>query len=129
MAKPSLLIVDDDPVIREVLCSFLKRSLTDVHVDVTTSPNAALHRATSDQYSAVVTDVTMPGMDGLELAAKIHETCPDIPIIFMSGMAHALEHCRPRAFACLRKPFDIETFVDTVRSAVASYPFPVLPRA
>jgi FixJ family two-component response regulator len=46
-----------------------------------------------------------------------------MPIIFMSGAAHALEKCRPRAFACLQKPFNIEVFVDTVRSAIATSPY------
>jgi hypothetical protein len=43
-----------------------------------------------------------------------------MPIISMSGAAHALEKCRPRAFACLQKTFNIEVFVDTVRSAIAT---------
>ncbi len=123
MTTPSLLIVDDDPVILEIVSAFLKRSLADVTIETTDSPKTALHRATSNQYSAVVTDVTMPGMGGLELAAKIHETRPDTPIVFMSGTAHGLDKCRSQAFACLHKPFDIETFVSTVRSAVASYPY------
>jgi DNA-binding NtrC family response regulator len=123
MTKPSLLIVDDDPVMLEVICEILKRSLANVQVDATDSPNTALHNATSNHYSAVVTDVTMPGMNGLELASKILAMRPDTPIVFMSGAAHALEPCRSHAFACLRKPFDIETFLDTVRSALASYPF------
>jgi DNA-binding NtrC family response regulator len=129
MNKSSVLIVDDDPVMLEVLCEFLKRSLADVQVDATDSPNTALHHATSNHYSAVVTDVTMPGMSGLELASKILAMRPDTPIVFISGAAHALETCRSHAFACLRKPFDIETFLDTVRSALASYPFQARPIA
>ena len=120
MNKRSLLVVDDDPVILRLVSEFLKRSLADVHVDTTDSPNMALHRATSHQYSAVLTDVMMPGMGGMELASKIQAARPDMPIIFMSGAAHALENCRPRAFACLQKPFNVDLFVDTVRSAVAT---------
>jgi len=122
LTKPSVLIVDDDPVMLEVIHEILKRSLADVLVDVTDSPNTALHRAASHHYSAVVTDVIMPGMNGLELAERIHALRPDTHIVFISGTAHALENCRTRAFACLRKPFDIETFTETVRSAVASSP-------
>lgn len=122
ITKPSVLIVDDDPVMLEVIGEILKRSLADVLVDVTDSPKTALLRATSHQYAAVVTDVTMPGMNGLELASRIHAMRPDTHIVFISGTAHALENCHPRAFACLRKPFDIQTFTDTVRSAVASSP-------
>lgn len=123
MAKHSLLVVDDDPVILKLVCAFLKRSLADLHVDTTDSPNTALHRATSHQYAAVLTDVMMPGMGGMELASKIQAARPDMPIIFMSGTAQALETCRPRAYACLQKPFDVEIFVDTVRSAVATSPY------
>lgn len=119
---PSLLIVDDDPVVLEVVCGFLKRFLVGVSVDATDSPDTALQQVRCNRYSAVVTDVMMPGLSGLELASKIHALHPDTPIIFMSGMEHRLEQCRPHAFACLRKPFDIDTFVDTVRSAVASGP-------
>ena len=123
MDKHSLVVVDDDPVILKLVSEFLKRALTNVQIDTTNSPNTALHRATSRQYSAVVTDVTMPGMGGMELASKIQAARPDMPIIFMSGAAHALEPCRPRAYACLQKPFNIEVFVDTVRSVVASSPY------
>ena len=80
MNKHSLLVVDDDPVILRLVSEFLKRSLADVHVDTTDSPNMALHRATSHQYSAVLTDVMMPGMGGMELASKIQAARPDIPI-------------------------------------------------
>lgn len=123
MGKHSLLVVDDDPVILKLVCEFLKRFLAHVHVDTTDSPNTALHRAMSHEYSAVVTDVIMPGMGGMELASKIRAARPDMPIIFMSGAAHALEKCRPRAFACLQKPFNIEVFIDTVRSAIATSPY------
>ena len=122
MAKHSLLVVDDDPVILKLVRAFLQQSLADVDVETTSSPNAALLRATAHQYSAVLTDVMMPGMGGMELATKIYAAPPDMPIIFMSGMAQALEHCRPRAYACLQKPFDVEIFVDTVRSAVGGFP-------
>ncbi|HKN86805.1 MAG TPA: response regulator [Nitrospiraceae bacterium] len=127
--KPSLLLVDDDPVILEIICEFLKRFLADVYVDATDSPGTALQRALSNQYSAVVTDVMMPGISGLELASKIHAMNPGTPIVFMSGMEQGLEQCRPHAFACLRKPFDIGTFVETVRSAVAKGPFHPRPLA
>ncbi len=123
ITKPSLLIVDDDPVILEIICEFLKRYLAGVDVDATDSPGTALQRALANQYSAVVTDLMMPGISGLELASKIHAMHPDTPIVFMSGMEQGLEECRPHAFACLRKPFDIGTFVETVRSAVIYGPF------
>jgi|KBSMisStandDraft_5_1062788.scaffolds.fasta_scaffold14670_2 two-component system nitrogen regulation response regulator GlnG len=118
--KPSLLVVDDDPVVLEVVCESLKRSLVDVHIESTDSPKIALRQATSRRYSAVVTDVTMPVMNGLELASKIHDVHPHMPIVFISGTDQALDDCRPQAFACLRKPFDMSVFVDTVRSAVES---------
>lgn len=119
--KPSLLVVDDDPVVLEVVCASLKRSLSNVQIESTDSPKTALRQATLRQYSAIVTDVTMPVMNGLELATKIHDMHPRTPIVFISGTDQALEDCRPQAFACLRKPFDMSVFVDTVRSAVESY--------
>lgn len=76
MAKHSLLVVDDDPVILKLVCAFLKRSLADIHVDTTSSPNTARHQATCHQYSAVLTDVMMPGMGGMELASKIQAARP-----------------------------------------------------
>jgi DNA-binding NtrC family response regulator len=119
MATPRLLIVDDDPVTVHLLCEVATRYFGDMQVDGTDCPLTALEYAKTTEYSVVLTDFIMPGIDGLQLAAGIHATHPNIPIVIMSGAVGALEHCRPGVFALLRKPLDIALVLETLQSALA----------
>jgi CheY-like chemotaxis protein len=89
MGKHSLLVVNDNPAILKLMCEFLRRLLAQVHVDITDSPNIALHRAMSHEYSAVVTDVMMPGMG--ETETRIRDPS--------RASAHA-DHIHERSGAC-----------------------------
>jgi PAS domain S-box-containing protein len=116
-----VLLVDDDPDVREVA----ERMLRDLGFDVTTAADGreALEefRASSDTISAVVLDMTMPGLGGEEVLAAIHHARPDIPVVLMSGFSRRYAAARigseaPSAF--LQKPFEPQDLAAALRSAL-----------
>ena len=71
--------VDDDPVILQALPQALRLRMAGVKIDTADSGAAALDRIADRDYDAIVTDIKMPGMDGLELLAEIRTHRPDTP--------------------------------------------------
>ena len=118
MTTPRLLIVDDDLLTVRLLCELAARYFSEVPVDGTDSPLTALEYAKTTEYSAVLTDLVMPGTDGLQLTAAIHAIQPNVPIIIMTGSPEAVEQSRPGAFALLCKPLDIHAVLKTLQSAL-----------
>ncbi len=116
-------IVDDDASLRWVL----DRALAQAGFTTRTFDNAeallqALRREVPD---TVVTDVRMPGMDGLELMERIKELHPELPVVIMTAYAdldRAVAAFRGGAFEYLAKPFDIDEAVALVRRAVTRKP-------
>jgi len=117
--KESIWVVDDDRSIRWVL----EKALTKASMDVRTFEEAdsvirALERIQPD---AIISDVRMPGMDGLALLDKIHANYPDLPVIIItahSDLDSAVSAYKGGAFEYLPKPFDIDEAVELTRRAV-----------
>ena len=117
--KESIWVVDDDRSIRWVL----EKALTKADMDVRTFEEAdsvirALERSQPD---AIISDVRMPGMDGLALLDKIHANHPDLPVIIItahSDLDSAVSAYQGGAFEYLPKPFDIDEAVELTRRAV-----------
>jgi nitrogen-specific signal transduction histidine kinase/CheY-like chemotaxis protein len=80
-----VLLVDDDDSVREVCAAMLE----DIGCNVTAAASGpeALERLAEERFGFVLTDVAMPHMSGVELAAEVRERCPDLPIMFASGYA------------------------------------------
>jgi len=74
-----VLIVDDDPALLQALPETLRLRMNGVTVDTADSAVAALERISARDYDAIVTDIRMPGMDGLTLLAEIAGRRPDTP--------------------------------------------------
>ena len=85
-----VLLVDDERILCEVARRFLVRA--GYHADTCLAAEEAWHRVESDPdaYSVVVSDLTMPGMSGLDLAARIHSVRPNLPVVLTSGHAPGL---------------------------------------
>src|SRR3954467_379015 len=121
MSEGHVLIVDDDPVLLEALPEALRLRMKGVTVETADSAAAALDRIADRDYDAIVTDIKMPGMDGLELLAEIRTRRPDTPTLMITGhgetdlVVHAL-----RGGACdfIPKPIDREYFVASLRRAI-----------
>ncbi len=115
MAK--VLVVDDEPAVLFTLKEVL---LERGHEPVTAANgNEALGRL--DGVAAVVTDLTMPGMDGLALVAAIHERDPALPVVLLT--AHGSEKVAVRAMKAgaydyATKPFDVDDLILVVERAI-----------
>ena len=120
--KP-IWIVDDDQSIRFVLERALQRDGL-VTRSFTNAPDvlAALSNVDpSEMPSAMISDIRMPGGDGLELLAKIKARAPELPIIIMtaySDLDSAVSAFQGGAFEYLAKPFDITKAVELARRAL-----------
>jgi two-component system nitrogen regulation response regulator GlnG len=116
-----VLIVDDDPDLLEALPEALRLRMVGVTVDTADSAAAALDRIADRDYDAIVTDIKMPGMDGLELLAEIRTRRPDTPTLMITGHGETdlvVNALRGGACDFIRKPIDREYFVASLRRAI-----------
>jgi len=100
--KPSILLVDDEPAIR----SILDRFLTGGGYRVVCSGNGAegLKRFQETPFDVVIVDRGMPEMNGEEMARRIKETHPHVPMILITGLPHLITS--PQLFVrIVPKPF------------------------
>ena len=123
IGEPRVLIVDDDPALLEALPEALRLRLDAIDVDTCDSGAAALERIESRDYDAIVSDIKMPGMDGLALLARIRERRPDTPTLLITG--HGEEDLAARAleggaYDYISKPIDRDQFVESLQRAIAT---------
>jgi CheY-like chemotaxis protein len=78
-----ILVVDDDQDVLEMADCFFKRAGVDVRC--AESGEKALEMILETGFSAIITDFNMPGMNGVELAEKVRQTAPSIPIFLITG--------------------------------------------
>jgi len=112
-------IVDDDRSIRWVLDKALTSAGFETEVFESAQP--LLARLEDEHPDAILSDVRMPGMDGLELLGHLHEVMPHLPIIIMtahSDLDSAVASYQGGAFEYLPKPFDVDEALLLVRRAV-----------
>jgi two-component system response regulator HydG len=105
----TVLIVDDDAALCGLVVDGLGREGFDVRT--ATSPEDALTVIASDEFDAVLVDINMPPMNGLELGRRILDQRPDLPIIIITAfgsMETAISAIRAGAYDFVTKPFDIE---------------------
>ncbi|MCK6450710.1 MAG: response regulator [Alphaproteobacteria bacterium] len=113
MAK--ILLAEDDPAVRE----FVRRALAHSGHDVTAVDDglAAIEVLSTDQFDMLITDIVMPGMDGIALALKASKDRPSMPILMMTGYAaerqraHNLEALIHKVIA---KPFSLRDICNAV---------------
>jgi putative two-component system response regulator len=116
--KHTILVVDDDHHVLESLLLLL--SLHEFKVLTADNAAAALDKLRGNGVDIVLTDIRMPGMDGMELAGKIHELDPKIPVLIMTAYAEledAVAAIKQGAFDFIMKPLNPEYLVHAVRKA------------
>jgi two-component system, sensor histidine kinase and response regulator len=124
MTSLSVLIVDDDVALLEALPEALRLRMGGVTVETADSAAAALDRIAVRDYDAIVTDIRMPGMDGLKLLDEIRSRKPDIPTLIITGhgdndlVVHAL---RGGARDFIQKPIDRDYFVAALYRAIREH--------
>jgi two-component system, sensor histidine kinase and response regulator len=119
-----VLIVDDDVALLEALPEALRLRMGGVMVETADSAAAALERIADREYDAIVTDIKMPGMDGLALLGEIRQRRPDVPTLIITGhgdndlVVHAL---RGGARDFIQKPIDRDYFVAALYRAIREH--------
>lgn len=83
MNKKSILIVDDDLEIREALGNIVQS--LEYECEIAENGQNALHLIRQDKFDLIISDIRMPGMDGLELLREVQRTNDDIPFIMITG--------------------------------------------
>ena len=115
----SILLVDDDPSVLRTVGTMLREF--GYHTEESGSPAEALDILRRTPFHALVTDIKMPKITGLELLAEARQIDPDLPVVLMTGHAElsmAIEAVKRGAFDFITKPFDLEYFIITVEKAV-----------
>src|ERR1700722_16165403 len=115
-----LLIVDDDPSIHELIAAMLAG--TNWQTNSVSGGAEALTSLENNSYDILLVDILMPGMDGLELLAKIRARHPDTPVVMMTVKNtpdHVLGSLRREAAAYISKPFSRETLFATLQNALS----------
>lgn len=115
----TILIVDDEKNYLIVL----EALLSDAGYEVLTADNAnmALEMVRSHDLDLVITDMRMPGLDGMEFLAQLHIQQPELPVIMMTAYAtveKAVEAMKRGAFDYITKPFKNEELKLTIRKAI-----------
>jgi len=118
-AGPHIVIVDDEPAMR----NGLKECLGEENYRITTCADAAEAQNTLTQQSIdlVITDLVMPGRDGMELLEWIRHHHPRVPVIMITGfstVASAVEAMRNGAVDYIPKPFELDEVRITVRKTL-----------
>jgi putative nucleotidyltransferase with HDIG domain len=116
--SPRILIVDDEVEITEILADLLSEQYECLRA---ASAEEALARLTESEFQLVISDITMPGMSGLDMIPHVKELSPDTVVVTISGMQtveSAIGALRLGAFDYLMKPFDLRQVEAVVKRAL-----------
>ncbi|HEV7425141.1 MAG TPA: response regulator [Thermoanaerobaculia bacterium] len=121
MSAKRILVTDDDPSILRLLSVILRRA--NYHVDTASSGPEAIAKAEETRYDAMVLDLMMPAMDGVEvlsrLSARPHK--PKFVVIMSAAPPDTImQAITPHVFATLQKPCGINDIVATVGACIAA---------
>lgn len=115
-------VVDDDPAVRRALVRLLRSA--HLTVEAFSSAAALLDRGRHDSVGCVVLDVRMPGLDGMELQARLAAEGIDLRIIFLTGhgdIPMSVEAMKKGAVDFLTKPVDDEVLLSALREALRGH--------
>ena len=118
IASPRILIVDDEVEITEILADLLSEDYDCMRA---ASAEDALVRLQESEFQLVISDITMPGMSGLDMIPHVKERSPDTVVVMISGMQtveSAIGALRLGAFDYLMKPFDLRQVEAVVKRAL-----------
>jgi CheY-like chemotaxis protein len=111
------LVIDDDRYVLSLLCDLL--GSWGYEVDGVGSPAEGLRRFEARPYDVVVTDLTMPGVSGIEVVTRIRAENKTVGVIVFTAATGDLDDARERLrFTLLRKPLEIETLRRAVQEAL-----------
>lgn len=123
-----ILIVDDEPLIREALCQFLSETY---QCALAASAEEALAKIEEEKFGVVISDINMPGMSGLEMISQIPAKSPFTSVIVITGQQvvdDAIQALRAGAFDYILKPFELLQVQAAVRRAAEHYELQIIKR-
>jgi two-component system nitrogen regulation response regulator NtrX len=115
----NILVIDDEKSIRSTLKDILEHE--GFNVELASNGPEALEKFSKSQFDAVLCDIKMPGMDGIEVLEKIQDIANDVPVIMISGhgtIDTAVEAIKKGAFDFIEKPPDLNRLLITIRNAM-----------
>lgn len=127
-ASPRLLIVDDEVEITEILADLLS---DEYECHKAASAEDALARLRQSEFQLVISDITMPGMSGLDMIPHVKGLSPDTVVVMISGMQtveSAIGALRLGAFDYVMKPFDLRQVEAVVKRALEHHDLVVAKR-
>ncbi len=117
-----ILVAEDEVAVRE----FVRRALLHQGHDVTTAADGieALALLNGGDFELLITDIVMPGMDGIALALKVAKECPATAILMMTGYAAERQRAHnldALIHQVLAKPFSLRQVCDAAEQALAAH--------
>jgi DNA-binding NtrC family response regulator len=115
---PTILIVDDDAAIRGMLYDLLSEKY---ECNTASMAEEALQYLEVERYDAILTDLAMPGLTGIELLQRVQQTDLETPVILISGRGPEQDPedlIELGAFAYVTKPFNLDEIEEVVERAV-----------
>ena len=80
---PKFLIADDHEIMRKGLKQILLEEFSFSHVEEVSDGNMLLQKALSTEWDIIISDIAMPGMNGMEVLKALHEQRPNIPVLML----------------------------------------------
>ncbi|KJZ55610.1 MULTISPECIES: response regulator [Pseudomonas] len=110
----TILVVEDDAIVRMLIVDVLEELAFSVLEAADAAEALAIVENTEHVIDLMMTDVGLPDMDGKQLATKVRELRPTLPILFASGYAENIDV--PAGMQVIAKPFSIDQLRDKVKS-------------
>jgi len=115
-----VLLIDDDPHVRTTLAFLLRQA--GHAVEEAESGSAGIARFRENQADIVLTDFTMPGLTGWDVARTVKSINPRVPVVYVTGAAHAIApHQRAAVEAIIEKPCGSTTLHTVIRQLTATH--------
>ena len=117
--KQAILVVDDEPIMQEILSDFLREEGYDV--DVASSGEEGVELARARPYDCAIVDLMMPGIDGIQTTQSLKELDPTLPVIMITAFASvesAVEAMKQGAHEYITKPFKNDEVLLVVQNAI-----------
>jgi signal transduction histidine kinase len=121
VSAPRILLVDDDTALLEALPEALSLRMNGIVIDTSETALDAIEKIRETDYDAIVSDVKLPGMDGLALLSEIKELRPGTPTLLITGHGErdlAVQALRGGAYDFVQKPIDRDYFVASLERAI-----------
>lgn len=121
MQTAHILLVDDDPALLQALPLTVSLRMSNVQVHTATSASEALSQLEQHEYDAIVSDIKMPGMDGLDLLAMASRQYPEVPVLLITGHGEhdlAIQALRGGAYDYILKPIDRDDLIASLYRAL-----------